>query len=348
MTLSVSASPRSRLGVLLGSTTPPEHIGKLAAATEDAGFGELWLPEDYFFLGGIAGAALALGATAHIPVGIGVVSSVVRHPAALAMELGTLARAYPGRLMPGIGHGVPAWTQQMGLSVPSPMSALRETITGVKALLAGETLDQAGRFATFREVALNHPVPEPVSIFTGVLGDKGLELTGRIADGLLVSALAPVEYVRAARRKLDAASAAAGRAERVTISVLAAANVTRDAARVEAARAAMKPVLAFYLAASGPGPLSASVGLNEQLADMLSRGGAEVVAAEMPDSWLDVFALTGDQDAARTRIHEFLDAGADSVAIATVVADGADETLAAVGELTTEYTFSGSDRKATR
>ncbi|MFD4255397.1 LLM class flavin-dependent oxidoreductase [Amycolatopsis thermoflava] len=329
---------RSRLGVLLGSTTPPEQIGKHAAAAESAGFGELWLPEDYFFLGGVAGAALALGATSHIPVGIGVVSSVVRHPALLAMEIGTLARAYPGRLIPGIGHGVPAWTAQMGLTQQSPMSALRETLTGVRALLSGETVDAEGRFATFRGVTLTHPVPEPVPLFTGVLGDKGLELTGRLADGLLVSALAPVEYVRAARRKLDAAAEAAGRDERITISVLAATNVTRDPGQVAATREALKAVLAFYLAATGPGPLFGAVGVNEHLADMLARGGPEVVAAEMPEAWIDVFGIVGGQDTARARIGEYLDAGADNVAIATVVADGAEETLAAVGELTGEFT----------
>lgn len=329
---------RSRLGVLLGSTTPPEQIGKFAADAESAGYGELWIPEDYFFLGGVASAALALGATTQIPVGTGVVASVVRHPALLAMELATLARAYPGRLIPGVGHGVPGWTAQMGLTQRSPMTALRETLTGVRALLGGETVDDAGRFATFRGVALTHPVPEPLPLFTGVLGDKGLELTGQLADGLLVSALAPVEYVRAARQKLDAATAAAGREARITISVLVAANVTRDSGRVAAARDELKAVLAFYLAASGPCPLFGAVGANERLADMLSRGGAETVAAEMPDEWLDIFGVVGDQVTARSRIAEYLDAGADNVSIATVVAEGADETLAAVGELTSEFT----------
>lgn len=329
---------RSRLGAMLGSTTPPEQIAKFAATTEAAGYGELWIPEDYFFLGGIAGAAVALGATNRISVGIGVMSSVVRHPAMLAMEIATLARAHPGRLVPGIGHGVPAWTTQMGLTQRSPMSALRETLGGVKALLSGQTVDETGKFATFREVALTHPVPEPVPLFTGVLGDKGIEMTGQLADGLLISALAPVEYVRAARQKLDSAAAAAGRNDHLTISVLIAANITRNPHSVAATRDGLKTMLAFYLAATGPTPLFGAIGANEQLADMLSRGGAETIAAEMPDEWVDVLAVAGDQDTARDRISEYLDAGADNVVVATLVPDGMDETLAAVGELTGEFT----------
>jgi alkanesulfonate monooxygenase SsuD/methylene tetrahydromethanopterin reductase-like flavin-dependent oxidoreductase (luciferase family) len=217
------------------------------------------------------------------------------------------------------------------------MSALRETLTGVRALLHGETLDSTGRFASFRNVTLTHPVPNKVPLFTGVLGDKGLELTGQLADGLLISALAPVEYVRSARRKLDAAAAAAGRSEPITISVLVAANVTRDPAQVAAARASLRSVLAFYLASSGPGPLFGAVDANQQLAEMLSRGGSEVVAAEMPDEWVDTFGVVGDQSAARSRIKSYLDAGADNVAIATVVAETANETIAAIGDLTGEF-----------
>ena len=59
---------------LLGSTTPPEDIARLAREVERAGFGELWIPEDYFFLGGIAATGIALGATERIPVGLSVVS----------------------------------------------------------------------------------------------------------------------------------------------------------------------------------------------------------------------------------------------------------------------------------
>jgi alkanesulfonate monooxygenase SsuD/methylene tetrahydromethanopterin reductase-like flavin-dependent oxidoreductase (luciferase family) len=105
---------------------------------EDLGFAELWLSEDYFFLGGFASAAIALQATRKIPVGIGVVASVVRHPAVTAMEIATLAGAFPGRLYPGIGHGVPVWMKQVGIYPKSVLGTLRESVTGIRRLLAGE------------------------------------------------------------------------------------------------------------------------------------------------------------------------------------------------------------------
>ena len=51
------------VGLVLGSALPPERCVEIAHR------GELWLAEDCFFTGGIAGAAAVLGATRRIPGG---------------------------------------------------------------------------------------------------------------------------------------------------------------------------------------------------------------------------------------------------------------------------------------
>lgn len=317
---------RSKIGLLLGSATPPEQIATMARDVERAGFGELWIPEDYFFLGGFAASAIALAATESIPVGTAIVSSVVRHPAVLGMEIATLARAFPGRFRPGIGHGVPAWTAQMSLTVSSPMSALRETLAGVRALLDAQTVTDTGKVHSFTEVTLTHPPADRVPLYVGVLGDKGIAMTGELADGLVVSVLATPEYVAATREKLD--KAADGKPRELV--VLVAVNITRDAA---AAREAIKPVLAFYLAATGPNPLLAPIGANEPLAEMLTRGGPEVVLAEMPDGWVDACSVTGAGADVTAKLQRYFDAGADRVVLVPIVADNAEESIAAAAEL---------------
>ena len=70
------------------------------------GFDEVWLAEDYFFYGGLSSAAVVLAATERVRVGLGILSCVARHPAVTAMEISSLDRSFPGRLMQGIGHGV--------------------------------------------------------------------------------------------------------------------------------------------------------------------------------------------------------------------------------------------------
>ena len=51
---------KSRVGILLHGTTTPGRIPELSQLVEDRGFGELWLSEDYFFLGGFTSSAMAL------------------------------------------------------------------------------------------------------------------------------------------------------------------------------------------------------------------------------------------------------------------------------------------------
>src|ERR1700756_2812264 len=119
------------VGLVLGTSVPPERVGEAAAAGERLGYNELWLLEDYFFTGGISAATVALNATERIPVGIGIVSAMGRHPAVLAMEIATIARTYPRRFRPGIGLGAPVWLDQMGLRPKSQLTALRDSVTAV-------------------------------------------------------------------------------------------------------------------------------------------------------------------------------------------------------------------------
>src|SRR4051794_6549204 len=137
------------VGLVLGSLIPPEQICGVARLGEELGFSELWLAEDYFLTGAISGAASVLAATERIPVGLGIVSAVVRHPALLAMECSTLARIHPGRFRPGIGLGLPFLIGQMGLRPRSQIAAVRECTTSLRRLLAGEELTESGAVFSF-------------------------------------------------------------------------------------------------------------------------------------------------------------------------------------------------------
>ena len=133
-----------RVGTIIPTSIEgPEKIVSAARFIEESGFGSVWVAEDYFFYGGMAAAGMVLEATDSISVGLGIVASVARHPAVTAMEFATLGRAYPGRFLPGIGHGVPAWTRQMGLYPKSPLRVFREVVTSVRRLVEGETLNES-------------------------------------------------------------------------------------------------------------------------------------------------------------------------------------------------------------
>src|SRR5262249_11932773 len=136
---------------------PPERIVAVAAAADAAGLAELWVWEDCFKESGIATATAMLAATSRVRVGIGLLPVPLRNVALTAMELATVSRLFPGRLIAGVGHGVLDWMGQAGARAESPMTLLREYTAALYALLHGETVTTRGRYVNLDSVALDWP-----------------------------------------------------------------------------------------------------------------------------------------------------------------------------------------------
>lgn len=306
-----------RINVLIHGSTRPEQFVPTAQLIESLGFQELWLAEDYFMVGGFATAGMVLQATERVRVGLGVVPTVARHPALTAMEISTLARAYPRRFTPGIGHGGPMWMKQMGLYPKSVLKTLREAICAVRRLLAGETLTEHGGQFHFDAIQLVHPI-QGVDIYAGVLSPKSLELAGEIADGVILGAMSSPAYVRYAKQHVESGLQKVGRRRELKYPLLAIYAVDKNRS---VARQAARQVLAFYLGGAGPTGQTEPDGVSGPLVEMINRGGAETLAKEMPEAWIDLFAIAGEPDECAERIRALLAAGASSVVLAPVIAD---------------------------
>jgi 5,10-methylenetetrahydromethanopterin reductase len=301
-----------KLGLVLGSSMPPEQLIPVAAQADEFGFDELWFSEDCFFTGGISAASAALAATSRIQVGLGIVSAMLRHPALLAMEVATMAGAFPGRVAAGIGLGVPAWLRQVGRSPRSSLGAMTECVTALRRLLDGETLSVTGQNFVFEGVALAHPPARRVPIHMGVSGHRMLRLSGELADGSILSVGGGVKYVTWARQQIDAGRSKAGRTSphHVTAFALYAVDADRHRARDE-----VRGPMAFYKAAGGVNAMTDVEEISETLTEMLDRGGTDVVAREMPERWLEDMSVCGTPEDCAHSIRALYEAGADSVAL---------------------------------
>ncbi|MEZ5100930.1 MAG: LLM class flavin-dependent oxidoreductase [Thermoleophilia bacterium] len=302
------------VGTLIMSTTPPGEIPGLARLAEQSGFSQLWVAEDYFFLGGFSAAAMSLAVTERIPVGIGIVSALVRHPAVTAMEIATIAGAFPGRFLPGIGLGVPGWVDQMGLTPKSVIATIRECVDSVRALLNGEELTVEGKQYTFKAVKLTHPPAVVPPIFTGAMQPRSLELSGEVADGNVIGAMAPLEYVPWSLERMKVGAERAGRADaslRAPMLGMFHCSVDGSTAKQE-----IRGVLAFYLSVWPRNVFTEMAGIADELEAMVAEGGAAKVAAEMPDAWVDTFTISGTPDECAERIEQYVAAGAETVVLA--------------------------------
>jgi 5,10-methylenetetrahydromethanopterin reductase len=296
-----------RLGAMLRREVPPEHTAAYARGVERLGFDELWVVEDCFYAGGVAAGAVALASTGRIAVGLGVLPAVMRTAASAALEIAALARMFPGRVLPGFGHGVTSWMHQIGAFPESQLAALEETTSAVRALLRGGTVTVDGRHVHLDEVALEFPPTVVPPVATGVRGPRSLRLSGRVADGTVLTELSTPEYVRWAREQIDAGRAEAGRTDPHHVTVYAYAAPDRDAVR---------PLVADGLRDGG------SSGQWGRLADevpaLLARTPADLSAA-LPGAWLDALTVSGDD--ARRSLDALYAAGADTVVLIPAAED---------------------------
>lgn len=220
-----------QLGLTFPPDQPPERLQQVALATEQAGIPELWLWEDCFSESGMAPAAAVLAWTERLRVGVGLFPVPLRNVALAAMEIATISRLFPDRLLPGIGHGVLDWMGQVGARAASPLTLLSEYGSALRALLDGENVTTEGRYVTLRDVQLRWP-PPPVPLLIGAEGPKTLALAGRIGDGLILVGSTPADGVAETVAIAQAARDEAGITAPLDVVYFLSVPVTADAATI--------------------------------------------------------------------------------------------------------------------
>lgn len=199
-----------RVGVVARPQLAPEHLVDAVRGAEAAGVDEVWLWEDCFLAGGLTASTAALAGTASVRVGLGLMPAPLRNPALAAMEIAALARLYPGRFVPALGHGVLDWMAQVGARAESPMTLLRETTAAVRALLHGDEVTTAGRYVRLDGVRLDHPPHAVPPLLLGARGPRTLRLAGEVADGVVLDRASTAEEVAAAVATAGEGRSAAG------------------------------------------------------------------------------------------------------------------------------------------
>ena len=286
----VSGGQPPRVGVVFRPELPPERLREYVTAAEAGGLDDVWLWEDCFREGGLTMAAAALAWTNSLRVGVGLMPVPFRNPALAAMEIATVARLFPGRFAPGVGHGVRSWNEQVGVRSASPMTLLREWVTAVRALLAGQTVSTSGQYVQLDKVALDWPPQAVPPLLVGARGPKTIALGGELADGLILDVPIDTDGVRQA-----VATAAATRPHDVVVYLLCAAGPDA-AARVEAELAESGKPSAGRSAVGSPADVAAAI---RSYAD----AGATTVVLQPTAEDPDVLATISLAAAARAALH---------------------------------------------
>ena len=171
---------------------------ELVQYAEARGFSAVWQAESRLVREATVPMASFLAVTERITVGSGVVNNWTRNPALLASTFATLDDLAPGRVILGIGAWWDPLAQKVGIERRKPLTAMRETVTVVRALLNDETVTFDGEFVHLDGVELDYVHqerrPKAVPIYIGATGMQMMELTGEIADGVVLNYLVSPAY----------------------------------------------------------------------------------------------------------------------------------------------------------
>jgi 5,10-methylenetetrahydromethanopterin reductase len=194
---------RVALRVPVGRPLP--DLASFIARCEDAGLDGVGM-HDHPSSGRDAYLALALAAraTQRLRLFPATSSPVVRHPLLLASLAHSLEEIAPGRIDLTVAPGFIS-TRSIG-QPRAPLAVMREAIGELRRLLAGEAV---GFGPTATRLRNRSAVPTPVYMLAA--GPRMIELAGEVADGAFLMVGLHPAAVQAARARLEAGAARAGR-----------------------------------------------------------------------------------------------------------------------------------------
>ena len=135
--------------------------------------------------------------------------------AATTERIKTLDDLAPGRILCGLGAWWDPLATKVGVSRDRPLTVMREVVAAVRALLANETVTVDGYFVKLDGVELDYVYqdrkPKEVPIYIGATGMKMMELTGEIADGVVLNYLVSPDYNARAMDALERGAEKSGR-----------------------------------------------------------------------------------------------------------------------------------------
>ncbi len=298
-------------GVGLFPTEPLEKMIQLAKVSEEVGFSHIWVGDSHLIWreAYINMTAMMLNTT-KVKLGTGVTNPLTRHPSVSASGYATLEEYSPGRMIVGIGLGDSS-VETMGMK-PSTLANFEKSLEQMRQILDGKEAQ-----LPTGKIHLLHPTKTRVPIYIAASGPKMLELSGRIADGIIVLVGVADDYIAHAKEKIAAGAKAAGRKlADLNLVLWVPCAVSETANAKDAVKAHVARVVAH--------PLPYVLDPNEQKVlqeirktyDYYHHMDQQANHADVIPDWLvDKFAIAGTVAQCKTQIERIKKTGVQQIAI---------------------------------
>jgi len=300
-----------RFGAGLFPTEAIPRMVALGREAEDLGFSHVWVGDSHLIWREpfVNMAAIALN-TSRVIIGTGVTNPITRHPSVLASAYASLDELAPGRFAVGIGLGDSS-LETMGLK-QARMAQLEEAIAQMRSVIEGREAElESGK------IHINFGRGESIPFYLAASGPKMLELSGRIADGVIILVGVDSKALDQALAKIESGANAAGRKLSDLDLVLWVPCAVSDTAP---AKDAVKAHVARIVA--HPLPFSLNEDEERVLEDIrkaynyYQHMDQKARQAQVIPDWLvDKFAIAGTTDECAAKVEALQSSGIQQVAI---------------------------------
>ena len=297
---------------------------EVAVYAEEKGFSEIWQADTRLARDCIVMMSALLARTSRLRIGSGVLPIYTRNPAVIAAtwstmwELGGLTAEGESRVMLGLGAWWEPIASRVGADRRKPLKAMRENIEAIHQLFSMEEVTYEGEFVHLDrvrlDVAYGETGPRDIPIYVGATGPKMLELTGEIADGVVLNYVVSPDYIRDAVDRVATGAAKVGKTiadiDRPELLVCSLSDHDPDEALMTG-----KSLAAYYLGTE-PHIMKAS-GADPELVDRVqevvgwpaTEADYRKAAHLIPDELVHRLMAVGTSAQCRDKVAEFIDAG---------------------------------------
>lgn len=302
-----------KLGMRFDGFDPVGETIEIAAAAEKAGANTIWMAEHLGYREAAVSCMAFLMRTERAMVIPTAIMPYLWHPMPTAMQFATMAEAAPGRVGICVSVGNLLNLRESGIEKPEkPVRVMREYVEALRALWAGETVDQEGLVWQLRGARLAFKPPEEIPIFIASTGPQVLRLSGRIADGVLFSGGLSVNYTKHCAAFTAEGLAKAGRdparfrkAGFVYFACSEDGVTAIEANRRKIAFLFRNPVQADNIA-------SVDMDIDhEGIMELVRQRELDKAAELVPPEAVQQFTVAGTPDECRAGLQAYIDAGVD-------------------------------------
>jgi 5,10-methylenetetrahydromethanopterin reductase len=289
-----------------------------ARYAEERGFDAVWQSESRLVREATVPMAAYAAVTSRIRVGSAVIPIWTRNVGLLAATFSTLDELAPGRIILGLGAWWDPLASKVGIDRSKPLRAMREVVEATRRLLAMERVTYDGEFVHLEDVEIDvvhgDRSPKQVPIYIGATGMQMMELTGAIADGVVLNYMVAPAYNQQALEALTRGAEKAGRSlDDIDRPQLVVCSVDRDRAlALDRSRELLTQYLGqqpHIMKASGVDP-----GLIDEIGKVLTwPASQEEIRTAMrlvPDDVVQLITASGTPDECRAKVAEYVAAGA--------------------------------------